>query len=264
MNLVETLQSLEPFFIEAGNLAYKMQENINQHNKYSTGNSAVDIVTEADLAVQEFLLQELAKTDLTSCRLMAEEDTPSVKKFNNKGKYYLAVDPIDGTAVYAKGGKYFSTIISLHDGKNTLYTFIYFPALNWTHKIVKNKYSVFGKTPDFFLSPEAKNIIIYWNGNPEKNIPDLFNKLKKEGISFQKIENEFGSISPLVCNKVAGVYKENINVYDGLVEFDISLAKGSKVYSGGPSGKLDLSNIKEREYGLYYPGYYLALSELFK
>ena len=44
MNLVETLQSLEPIFVEAGKLALKMQKGVDYHNKYSTGNPLADIV----------------------------------------------------------------------------------------------------------------------------------------------------------------------------------------------------------------------------
>ncbi|MEK9181462.1 MAG: inositol monophosphatase family protein [Patescibacteria group bacterium] len=260
MNLIETLQNLEPIFIEAGQLAYKMQKGVSNHSKHNTGNNVIDIVTEADLAVQEFLLEAISKTDLVNCCLMAEENTPSVKKFNEQGKYYLAVDPIDGTAVYAKGGPYFSVIISLHDGKKNLYTFIYFPVFNWTHRIINEKHSVEGKTPEFTLPTEYKNSIIYWTGDPEKTIPELYNELKNKGIIFTKIGQDVGSIAPFVLNRVVGIYKENINVYDGMVEFDIATARGLKIYSAGADGKLDLSNIKKREWGLYYPGYYLALN----
>ena len=101
--LVKILEKLEPVFMKAGELALRMQGSAKHHNKYNTGNALVDIVTEADLAVQEFLLTEISKTDLVKCRLLGEENTPQTVKFNEDGKYYLAIDPIDGTANYAKG-----------------------------------------------------------------------------------------------------------------------------------------------------------------
>lgn len=213
--------------------------------------------------MQEFLLQEILKTDLANCRLLAEEDTPSVNKFNERGKYYLVLDPIDNTAIYARGGRDFCVIVSLHDGKKPLYTFVYFPALNWTHRMVHNTYTVTKQSPNFTLPPGAESAIIYWAGNPEKTIPKLYNDLKKQGLNFATIpiiSRDFGSIAMLACNKVAGIYREDPNVYDGLVELHMALAKGLKIYSGGPNGALDLSDIKKRESGLYYPGYYLALN----
>jgi fructose-1,6-bisphosphatase/inositol monophosphatase family enzyme len=261
MDLIKALENLEPVFVEAGKLAQKMQSGIKSRDKYSTGNNAIDIVTKADLAVQEFLLQAIAKTDLAACHLMAEEDTPSVNKFSEKGEYYLTIDPIDGTLDYVNGETFFSVIISLHDNKNPLYTFVYFPALDWIHKIVNNNYSVTGNTPDILLPLEAENSVFYWSGNPEEKIPDICGELKKKGIAFRKLGNEFSSIALFSCNKIAGIYKENINVYDGLVELSIASAKGLEIYSSGSNGDLDLSDIKKREYGLYYPGYYLALNK---
>ena len=134
MVLIKTLQKLEPVFIDAGKLAQKMQKGVERHDKYATGDAVVDIVTAADLKVQEFLLEAMAKTDLVKCHLMAEENTETAQKFNNEGEYYLTLDPIDGTANYAAGGHDFCVIVSLHNGKELLYTFIHFPVLNWKAK----------------------------------------------------------------------------------------------------------------------------------
>ncbi|MBI2356353.1 MAG: hypothetical protein HYV13_04070 [Candidatus Doudnabacteria bacterium] len=266
MDLIATLEKLEPVFMQAGELACKMQKGVKHHNKFNSGNPVKDIVTEADLAVQELLLEAMSKTDLVNCRLMAEEKTPLASKFNEQGRYYLAIDPIDGTAIYAKNGKYFSQIISLHDGKNFLYRFVRYPKLNWTLKIVNNNYSILGETPTFSLPTEAQRTIVYWVGNPEKNISEeLLIKLKNKGLCFAQIETfgeDVSSIVMFACNKAAGVYEENINVYDGLTEYNIALAKGFRVYSDGPRGRVDLSNIKKEEIGLYYPGYCLELNKV--
>ena len=257
MDLIETLQNLEPIFIQAGKLALKMQKNIDSHNKFNTGNPAADIVTEADLAVQEFLLNEIVKTDLINCHLLAEENTISTKGFNEKGEYFLGIDPIDDTAIYAKGKEHFSTIISLHDGKKLLYMFIYFPAWDWIHKIVNNNYITLGEAPN--LPDNVKDTILYWSGNPEENIPkEVLDELEKRGIKFSCLKGtnpDIGTIAMFACNKIAGIYHEDPNVYDGLVEYDIASAKGLKIYSSS----INLTNIAKRETGLYYPGYYLAL-----
>ena len=264
MDLVETLQRLEPVFIQAGQLALDMQKGVFSYNKTNTGNFAGDIVTEADLAVQEFVLKEMVKTDLINCQLLAEEDTLIAKEFKGTNKYYLSIDPIDDTAIYARGGKHFSIIISLHDGQDILYMFVYFPAWGWVHKIKNNLYTVSGKTPEFLSTYEMKNTIIYWAGDPEKNIPkEIFDKLKNGGLLFKKVRDistDVGSIAPFILGKVAGIYYENMNVYDGFVEYNIALAKGLKIYTEGKNGELNLLDIKKRETGLYYPGYYLALN----
>lgn len=265
MDFVKILQNLEPIFIESAQLALKMQKGVSFHNKYNTGNNIVDVVTEADLAVQEFLLKALSKTELINCRMFAEENTPSINKFSEQSKYCLSLDPIDGTAVYAKGGKYFSVIVTLHDGKDILYMFNYFPVFDYAFRVVNNVYSTLGVVPDISAPANLQNNILAWSGNPEKTVPEIYNEFKRKGVGFCVADdagNDVDVATLYVQNKVIGVYRENMNVYDGLVNFAIAQALGRKIYSGGLNDKLDLSDIRKKETGFYYPGYYLVLNNL--
>lgn len=260
--LVQILEKLEPVFVKAGELALSMQGVAKHHNKYDTGNDLVDIVTEADLAVQEFLLTEIRKTELVNCRLLGEENTPQTSKFNEQGKFYLSIDPIDGTANYAKGNKFWSVIITFHDGRDILYMFNYFPALKFTQKIANNQYFSEGELPEFPPIPDTKDMIVYWSGNPKEMLPlEVYEDLIKRGIIFKDMKDmEYNDSATLLAeNRVAGAYAEDTNVYDGVVNLAIAQAKNMKIFTGGPEG-FSLSNIKKRESGFYYPGYYLALS----
>lgn len=263
MDLIQTLTKLEPMFMQAGDMAAKMQSTAKRHNKINTGWDVVDVVTEADLAVQEFLLGELAKTDLAGCRLLGEEDTPLVSKFTDTNGYYLAIDPIDGTAIYARGGKCFSVIISFHDGKNLLYTFKYFPVLGWTQKIVERTYLTIGVQPKFESSLANKLTILHYNKNPEKIIPEVYKELTGKGFEFVNCADSLDDTDPqpmVVCKQIAGYFEADPNAYDGLVAFHTALATNGKIYSGGPTGSIDFANIQKSETGFYYPGYYLVLN----
>ena len=264
MNSVKILQSLEPIFIKAGQLALEMQKGIGSHNKFNTGSPTADIVTEADFAVQEFLLKEIIKTELVQCRLLAEEDTMLTKNFNESGEQYLGIDPIDDTAIYASEKKHWSTIVSLHDGDKILYMFIYFPSWNWIIRIVNDACTIVGETPDLSDFKGSPTDIIYWSGDPEANLPsDVLDLIKQKGLTFRKVRDassDLGSIALFACKKVAGIYHENMNTYDGLTELAIARTRGLKIHSDNFNGKpLNLSNIQKRETGLYYPGYYLAI-----
>lgn len=263
MNLIKTLIKLEPVFKQAIEIACEMQSTAKQYNKYDTGVSVIDIVTEADLAVQEFLLQELIKTDLVDCRLLAEEDTPLVSRFTNKNGHYLTIDPIDGTAIYSKGGKAFSIIISFHDGKNLLYTYEHYPILDWTQKIINNTYTTVGDHPKF-LSPYAgKEKILYYEGAPEKRMPKVYQDLTSKGMTFINCLDHLEDVSEqtmFICNQIGGFYAEDPNVYDGLVVLHATSATNRKIYSSHSSSSWDLSNIQKRKSGLYYPGHYLTLN----
>jgi len=265
VDFVKILQNLEPVFKEAGQLALKMQQGVRSHDKQDTQYDFINIVTEADFAVQEFILQKIVNTDLILCRLLAEEDTPSTNKFNEQGKYYLSIDPIDGTASYARGDKRFSVIIALHDGEKFLYTFVYYPAMNITVKVVNGKYFFDGEIPDFSLSPDAQKTIVYWLGDLKKNISsEIYDKLQKDGFMFKNIlelHPNPDSILMLAGGCVAGLYREDMNAYDGMVEFNIAKAKGLKVYPENFENLLNLKDIKQKKSDLYYSGYYLVLNK---
>jgi fructose-1,6-bisphosphatase/inositol monophosphatase family enzyme len=65
---------------------------------------ALQVVTSADLVVQEVILQHLLSHGLGRCALRAEEDTALVHKFvPSPGAPTIYVDPIDGTLAYCIG-----------------------------------------------------------------------------------------------------------------------------------------------------------------
>jgi fructose-1,6-bisphosphatase/inositol monophosphatase family enzyme len=267
-SLLRCLENLEPSFVEASQAALRMQACVQSYNKLRTGNPAVDIVTEADLATQEAILKALRSTPLIECRLLAEEDTESVEAFAAESNFYLALDPIDGTAVYARGGEHFSTIVSLHDGDDFLYMFIYFPAWDWALRMARGKYVSVGTPPKLPVLDDSENTIIYWSGSPEQNLAkQILVNVEANGLKFRQMssfEKVVGSIELFAAGKIAGVYYENMNVYDGCAEYAIASGRGQPLYSDRTSGKLHLSDIRRSQKGLYYPGYYLVLSNSLK
>ena len=62
------------------------------------------VVTSADFAVQEAILQCLLDCGLRDCTIRAEEDTPSIGQFSRRnGAATIFIDPIDGSLAYAMG-----------------------------------------------------------------------------------------------------------------------------------------------------------------
>ena len=267
-SLVECLEGLEPAFVQASQRALRMQKGVQSFNKLQTGNPAIDIVTEADLATQELILKAMRSTALTGCRLLAEEDTESVQAFAAESNLYLGLDPIDGTAVYARGAQHFSTIVSLHNGEDFLYMFIHFPAWDWTLKVARGKYVAVGTAPKLPVLNDAERSIIYWSGKPESNMPaELLSALDINGLRLRRMSSVAKGVETIelfATNKIAGVYYENMNVYDGCAEYAIASGRGQPVYSNVGSGKLRLSDIRSSQKGLYYPGYYLVLTRPMK
>lgn len=257
---IDILISLEPAFKKAGELAVKMQKTAKSNNKFSTGFAGIDIVTEADLAVQEVILAEMAKTKLIDCKLIAEEDTPLAKKFTGKNGLTLTLDPIDGTLLYAAGKNLYLTIISLHNGKNLFYTFLHYPFFNWTRRIT-SKIEDFGIMPEIKIKPgiNLEKTIGYTVKPPKIIDKEIFKKLVNEGYSFCKasdITDEAGSTTLFIMDKIGGYYLEISNPYDGLVGLHYGGTKNFEIYS-----TIDFSTLSPTDHGPHYSGWYVILKK---
>ena len=264
MDILQEIQKFEPLFIKAGELACKLKDSATSSQKFDTGFSEVDIVTSADLEVQEFILSKLADSPLKYCELIAEEDTPTTAKFAKKSKYVLTLDPIDGTKLYATGKKMFSVVVTIHDKKRPIYTFCYYPAVKWGIKIVKYKIAYIGKTPQLKLNADnPKNLITYWDRpgkvGPEKTDPEVYKKLVKRGYRFVKSDDicvESGIKAPFLLALTGGTFVETDSAVDSLTEYHFALANKFEIY-----GKLDLSKALKSPCGDFasYKGYYFAI-----
>ena len=258
---LDILTSCEPIFEQAAQLALDLRGKVPIHNKSETGVEGVDIVTGADLQVQEFILSKLAETPLAECELFAEEETPSVSKFRGTNGLVLLIDPIDGTAKYVSGGKFFSVIISMHNKKDLLYTYYRFPLLGWTKRIVKDKAEDIGSAPLLQIKPgvDAMSTIAYLEYiKPETLPPFVDGALKAKGFSLhQRKEIAYGDgnmISLMFLDKIAGVAIQNPIAYDCLGSLHYARATGKfEIYS-----TVDLSKPMKGPFGIYYPGLYLV------
>lgn len=264
MEMLEIIQSLESVFIEAGKLASRLRDKAEIKNKYESGVKEIDIVTSSDLVVQEFVLQKMLETDLAKCELVAEEDTPSRDKFTKSSDLVVTLDPIDGTHDYATGKKLYSVIVTLHDKKLPIYTFVYYPEVDWGFKILTNKIEFFGSEPKGEITAtNPEKVIGYTNykgsTDPKKSIPALCEKLTKEGYGFKQKEELgkiFGPVLFFVTGVTGGIFIENPSAVDGLVCLHYGLAKGYKIYN-----HIDISVPRPSELcgSNEYKGYYIVL-----
>lgn len=239
--VLKLIKSFEAAYKEAGNFAYKIQKGIKKDQKTTSGILEIDTITEADLAVQEMVLKEWSKSPLKNCHLIAEEKTPSTKLFTGVENFFITIDPIDGTSLYANGEKYFSLIIGLHNSKEPLYTFIYFPSIDWTHTMVGNQYLEEGEKPTIDMADSAKTII-YSYGDPEKTIPKTYKQYTDLGYVFRTkkmISKEAGSTALFLMGNIDGYYCENPIAVDGLVILHYAMTQNYKIIK---SSDLNLAN----------------------
>lgn len=259
--ILNLLINLEPVIKKAGELSVGMRDKAKSRNKYQTGEYMIDVVTEADLAVQEMILSEIAKTELVDCQLIAEEDTPSTQKFTGKNGLTLTIDPIDGTFIYASSGRFYSIIICLYDGETPLYTFYHYPAVDWSRRITSKKVIDIGDLPKVQLKSDKdySKTIVSTYGDLTRVPKELLDSLQKQGYEFtnrSEITDESGSTTLLFLNQVGGFFVSNPIAYDGLSPLNYGEALDLEIYSD-----IDLSKTIAGDHGPYYDGWYIVLNK---
>lgn len=261
MKELDLIQTFEDIFIEAGKLAMELRDKAEASNKFNSGASEVDIVTTSDLAVQDFILSKLAKSPLNKLELVAEEDTPSIHLFADHADLVLTLDPIDGTSNYASGKKTYSVVVSIHNKTRPIYTFDYWPEIDWGVKIVNDNHELIGKIPNFDIKKFPRTIAYnsYFGFNPKKQIPDVYEKLTNEGYKFidkKKINTDFGGTAMFILGINDGYCSMNGSPVDCMVAMHYGLANGYKIYRD-----LDLSHLSPSKHagGIgHYEGYYVV------
>jgi|GEM_PF-752328 len=266
MKEIDLIQQFEPIFMEAAELAAKLKKEAISKSKLNTGNAEVDIVTTADLAVQEFVLEKLANSDLKNCELIAEEETPSKYLFAKSSNLVLTIDPIDGTAIYAQGKKMYSIIITIHDKKRPIYTFSYYPEIAWGVKIVFDKLEFIGKKPKLMHKKLPPKTIIYSFYNSKdrtiENSSAIAAELVKQGYTFRykkDFSDEVGGTIMFILGISDGCFTENGSAVDTLVSLHYALSQGLLAYSDINIEKPIISSQFSGH--LVYPGGYLAIHD---
>lgn len=105
------IEEIIPIAQAGGDLVLEMQRRVGVRTKSTT----IDLVTEADLACQELLLDRLSALN------------PAIGFWGEEGEggrpdtdYFWLVDPIDGTVNYAHGLPWFAVNIALNRGEEIL------------------------------------------------------------------------------------------------------------------------------------------------
>lgn len=265
------LRSLEPVFIASGRLARELQGRVDPETKAQSGDHRLDVVTEADRAVQALLLEALVETPLVGCRLLAEE-TPTEgqddlrTRFATSSDLVLTLDPIDGTSRFVDGLPFYSTIVGLHDGKRPLYTFMYYPVFDWWVRVSDLDLEMSGPPP---VDPTAGNkpslarTLVYTVGQPDRVVPGVTAWVRERGgdVCFGESYDASGSKYLYLSGHAGGYFACGPNPYDGLSALHLAMARGCAVLAEGAvaGAPIDFTATEISPRGLYHPGWYAVL-----
>lgn len=258
--LVAILVEYERCFVSATRQARSRQGEVVAGKKLTTGEAAVDVVTPVDMETQETILLPLSRTLVGRCRLQAEEGTSSVGLFTGELPYTLAVDPLDNTAKYVRGGTLFSSIVALYSNIQPLYTFIYYPAHCWGMRMVGDEVCTLGiGSLELGVSPTT-GIVEDFGGEGFQRNRTLQWRLTTGHLVVGDYDitnpDNPGALELLLGGCVGGYCVSNPGAEDGLVAYHYAKVYGYRCW---PAKRLRLTQARPGTYGWCYPGFYLVV-----
>ncbi len=93
------------------------------------------VISQVDIKVQEILLKFILE-NWPFVSLLVEEDTNTKKSFQDGHKYYILLDPIDGTSRYIAGSSQYCHTVALMKDKDMIVSILY------SHKYKKLYFSI--------------------------------------------------------------------------------------------------------------------------
>ncbi len=258
---------------EAGKEGIRIQEkgtDIKSSSKTATGNEAIDLVTEADLALQSIILSKLLRTELRRCIVMAEEDTKEVTQFTGEEDICITLDPVNGTKRFRDGSMAWEIVVGARDARQALFTCSHSPRLGYTIRIDEdNGIQEDGQLP--FSGNEQKKVMArrFDELLEEHQVLKYFFaeqdlEIVKEDAPIPEINGRAGRNIAFVGGNLKGILIRNANVYDGILPVHFAKHSGGRVITFGREGSFvgetDLANPVLHKGALVYPGGYLALN----
>jgi myo-inositol-1(or 4)-monophosphatase len=210
-----------------------------------------DLVTQYDVAVENFLKKKFSKK-FKDFNLIAEESDNANVEFNNS----IIIDPIDGTTNFVNGVPHTAISVGVYKNKKPYMAVVYNPILDelYTAKIGKGAY-LNGKKlkvsdeKDFQKSLLATGFP-YTSGTNEDDLKDVLNKIKIILPLCQDLRR-LGSASLDLCYVAKGTYEGYYEM--NLKAWDVSAGILILTEAGGM-----VSNIEGNEYKLFEDKYLVA------
>jgi 3'-phosphoadenosine 5'-phosphosulfate (PAPS) 3'-phosphatase len=284
-------RSLEPEFHKIAKEAVRLRATFDLpsgqqavQTKSNTGDAMLDVVTIADYHLQKLYLELLLKTELRHCRLLAEESNSELdelgRQFTGTNGHTLCLDPVDGTQRFVEGSPYYASIVSIRDDERPLYSWICYPALDWSVSLD----SFSSETVQYSSDPahwkeqvtqdfsakigcdlKAANAhlgcqIVYTAGEPHKDCPEKLAPLAARGLAFCKSRDigPYGAKFLLLVGATNGYFVARPNPYDGLLALHFAQLKGFELQTDLAPGIL--KNLQSDQRGLHYGFQYLVLA----
>ena len=210
-----------------------------------------DLVTQYDVAVENFLKKKFSKK-FKDFNLIAEESDNANVEFNNS----IIIDPIDGTTNFVNGVPHTAISVGVHKNKKPYLAVVYNPILDelYTAKIGKGAYLNGKKLKVSNENDFQKSLLAtgfpYTSNTNEDDLNDVLKKIKLILPLCQDLRR-LGAASLDLCYIAKGTFEGYYEM--NLKAWDVSAGILILTEAGGV-----VSNINGDEYTLFEDKYLVA------
>ena len=220
--------------VEAGKLAMEYRGRLSSIQV--DHKSKKDLVTEADIAVEKYLVGEISKA-YPEHSIFGEESGQ-----HEGNEYRWVIDPIDGTGAFVYGHPIFSISIALEKSGQTILAAVNVPAQNELFEAELGKGATLNGEPikvsncsDFGFSMLATGFACLRSNHEHNNMPYLQAILPKIQ-DLRRFGSAAADLCMVACGRMDGFWELYLNIYDVAAGILILTEAGGQVsnFDGEP------------------------------
>jgi myo-inositol-1(or 4)-monophosphatase len=212
MNLHDTQKFLRDTILEAGKITLDFRKRLDVIQV--SPKAPHDIVTEADVAVEQFLIKNI-RQQFPDHAVYGEESGHT-----SGNDYRWVIDPIDGTMSFLHGQPFYSISVALEYQGNVILGAVYQPALNDLFEAVQNQPATLNGTVIHVARQSNLNECVVATGFAclrqnlvSRNLKYLGHVLPRIG-DIRRCGSAAMDLCYVACGRFDGFWELNLNLYD--------------------------------------------------
>ena len=204
---------LQNIVTRAGEISLEYRARLSEVKVTQKG-TVKDLVTEADVAVENYLIEQIKNTypDHAIC---AEESGTHAG-----GETRWVIDPIDGTTSFVHGHPFYSISIALQQNNQTILAAVFAPVLGELYMAEKGKGATRNGQPICVSDSTALSDCLMTTGfaclraNLERNNLPLIERIAPTLRGLRILGSAAVDLCYVACGRTDGGWELNLNIYD--------------------------------------------------
>ena len=204
---------LKQIVTRAGEISLEYRARLSEV-KVSQKDTVKDLVTEADVAVETYLIEQIENT-YPEHAICAEESGTHAG-----GEYRWVIDPIDGTTSFVHGHPFYSVSIALQQGNDTILAAVFAPVLGELYMAEKGKGATRNDQPIAVSDRTALSDCLMTTGfaclrsNLKRNNLALIERIAPKLRGLRILGSAAVDLCYVASGRTDGGWELNLNIYD--------------------------------------------------